>query len=153
VVRPFADNEITNLTDTGEAPLPLRDDLRLEGGVPIAWDVDLDRTDLGQHGLDAVPVAGVPAVPARRVVAVVAEVVGDLALQRGLVQALGQLREQPALAGQLQPARSGPASETGNQLLVDRVQLVRARRPVAYELVQVHALLLGHHVSHRVLPP
>jgi hypothetical protein len=60
VVRPFADNEITNLIDTREAPLPLRDDLRLEGGVTIAWDVDLDRTDLGQHGLGAVPVGEFP---------------------------------------------------------------------------------------------
>ena len=115
--------------------------------------VDLDRADLGQHGLRPVPVAGVAAVAAGRVVAVVAQVVGDLAFQRGLDQALGELGEQPALAGQLQSARAGPPGQAGDQLLVDRVQLVRARRFLAHELVQVHGLLLGHHVSHRVLPP
>jgi hypothetical protein len=36
-----------------------------------------------------------------RIVLVIAEVVGDLALQGGLQQPLGQLLEQPALAGQL----------------------------------------------------
>ena len=74
-------------------PLAFGDDLRLERGVAVAGHVDLDRPDLGQHGLGAVPVAGVPAVAAGRVVALVAEVVGDLSFQSGLDQAFGELGE------------------------------------------------------------
>src|SRR6478609_3930155 len=81
-----------------------RDDLGLEGAVAVAGYLDLDRADLGQHRLRPVAVAGVPAVAARGVVAVIAQVIGDLTIQRGLHQPLGQLREQPTLAGQRQPA-------------------------------------------------
>ena len=140
------------LVDPGQPPLPLGDDLRLEGGVPVAGDVDLDRPDLGQHRLGSVPVAGVPAVAPGRVVAAVAQVVGELALERGLDQPLGQLREQPALAGQLQPAGTGTPGQLGDQLFVDSVQTrrVRGRGLTAGELVEVHQLL-GHHVGHQVL--
>jgi hypothetical protein len=71
-------------------------------------------------------VAGVAIVAAGRVVSVVAEVVGDLALQRGLDQPLRELGQQPALAGQLQPARTGPPDRPRDQLLVDPVQNIRA---------------------------
>jgi hypothetical protein len=135
-----------------QAPLALGDNLRLERAVAVAGDVDLDRPDLGQHRLGAVTVARVPAVSPGRVVAVVAEVVGDLALERGLDQPLRELGEQTTLAGQRQPTGPGPAGEAGDQLLVDRVQTVRASRLVP-EFIQVHSLLLGHHVSHQVLPP
>ena len=37
------------LVHPGQAPLPLRHDLRLERAVPVAGDLDLDRADLGQH--------------------------------------------------------------------------------------------------------
>jgi len=94
-----------------------------------------------------------PPVAPGRVVAAVAQVVGELALERGLDQPLGQLREQPALAGQLQPAGTGTPGQAGDQLLVDRVQSIAAGRLVTNELVEVHGRLLGHHVSHRVLPP
>lgn len=82
--------------------------------------------------------------------AVVAEVVGDLALERGLHQPLGQLREQAALAGQLQPAPAGPARQLGDQLLVHRIQ-TRTRRSglTTGDLVEVHQL--RHHVGHQVL--
>ena len=98
------------------------------------------------------PVAGVAAVAAGRVVLVVAEMVGDLALQRGLEHPLGQLLQQPALAGQLQPARAGPLGQPRDQLLVDRVQTVQRPRLVAVELVRSTALL-GHHLRHQVHPP
>ena len=93
--------------------------------VAVAGHVDLDRADLGQHRLGAGAVAGVAAVLPGRVVLVIAEVVGDLALQRGLQHPLRQLLQQPALAGQLQPTRTGPGGEPVDQLLVDRVQRVR----------------------------
>ncbi len=112
------------LVDPGEAFLPLRHDLGFEGAVGVAGQVDLHRADVGEHGLGAVSVAGVAAVWARDVVAVVAPVVGELALERGSERSFGQLlQQQPALAGELQPARAGPGGEPVHQQHVDRVQL------------------------------
>jgi hypothetical protein len=110
------------LVDPGHPALALGDDLRFKGGVPVTWDVDLDRPDLGQHRLGAVPVTGVPAVAPGRVVAVVAQMVGNLALQRGLDQPLGELGQQPALTGELQAALPGPPGKPGDELLVDRIK-------------------------------
>jgi len=75
-----------------------------------------------------VAVAGVPAVAPGGVVAVVAEVIGDLTLQRGLDQPLGQLGQQAPLPGQLQPALPGPPGKPGDQLLIDRIQPTGRRR-------------------------
>jgi hypothetical protein len=110
------------LVDPGEAFLPLGHNLGFERAVAVARHVDLHRADVGEHGLGAVSVAGVAAVSARDVVAVVAQVIGELTLERGLQQPLGQLLQQPALAGQLQPTRAGPGGKPIDQLLVDRVQ-------------------------------
>ncbi|MEU4134504.1 hypothetical protein AB0H41_35130 [Streptomyces wuyuanensis] len=49
---------------------------------------------------------------------VIAEVVGDLDLESGLQQPLGQLLEQPALAGQLQASGLGPAHQLVHQPVV-----------------------------------
>jgi hypothetical protein len=58
-----------------------------------------------------------------RVVLAVAEVVIQLAFQGALDDYLGQPAEQPALAGQPQPARPGPLGKLGQQLLISRRQL------------------------------
>jgi hypothetical protein len=100
-----------------------------------------------------VPVAGIPTIPPDHVVASVAEVTGDLAFQGGLNQPLGQLREQPALAGQRQPAGAGPAGQLRDQLLIHRVQARRRqRRLAAGKHVQVHGRF-GRHFGHRVHTP
>ena len=151
MVRPFADSESTMLVHPGQAPLPLRDDLRLEacrpgrGAPSISTGPTSVSTVLARCPLRELP----PFLPGR-VVLVVAEVVGDLALQRGLQHPLGQLLQQPALAGQLQPALAGLLGQPGDQLLVHRVQPAarRAHRPRARPGPRP---LLGHHVSHRVL--
>ena len=141
------------LVDTGEPPLPLGHDLRLERPVTVAGDLDLDRPDLGQHRLGPAPVAGVPAITARGVVAVVAEVVGELAFQGGLDQPLGQLGEQPALTGQLQPTLAGLAGQPSDQLLVHRVQAIgRQHDVVPIDPVKIHCLLTNE-ISHRVHTP
>jgi hypothetical protein len=75
-------------------------------------------------------------------VLVVAEVVGDLALQGGLQNRLGQLLQQPALAGQLQTLAAGLFDELVDQFLLDRRGLRRGIRLV----IGVHEL--GHGVSH-----
>jgi hypothetical protein len=150
--QPLGRQRDDQLVDTGQTPLTFGDDLRFEGGVTVTRDVDLDRSDLGQHGLGAVPVAGIAAITPGRVVAVVAQVIGDLSLQRGLDQALRELGEQPVLTGELQTARTGPPGQAGDQLLIDRIQTLTARGLNAHELVQVHCPL-GCHVRHQVHPP
>jgi hypothetical protein len=46
VVSPFADREI----DPGQPPLPFRDDLRLETGIPVTRHADLHRARVGEIG-------------------------------------------------------------------------------------------------------
>jgi hypothetical protein len=55
-------------------------------------------------------------------VTVVAEVVGDLALQRGLEQPLREPREHAAFPGQVQPANPGPPGQLRDQLLAHHSQ-------------------------------
>jgi hypothetical protein len=114
------------LVHPGQAPGALGYDLGFEAAVPVAGHLDLDRADLGQHRLGPAAVAGVPAIAAVRVVLVVAEVIGEFALERGLDQPLGQRSQQPAVAGQRQPALAGPSDQTVDQLLVDCIQAVTA---------------------------
>jgi hypothetical protein len=51
-------------------------------------------------------------------VLVIADVIGDLAFQGGLQHPLGQLLQQPALPGQLQPVGPGTVDQHRDQLLV-----------------------------------
>ena len=96
-----------DLVDPVQAALALAHDLRLEAGVAVARDFDLDRADLGEHGLGAGAVAGVPAVAPGRVVAVIAQVLAQLGLQGGLEHRLGQPGEQPVRADELHPVGLG----------------------------------------------
>ena len=96
-----------DLVDPGQPPLPLLHDLRLERCVGVAGHLDLHRTDLGQHRLRPGPVAGVAAVPADRIVLVVAEMVGHLLLERGLQHPFRELVQQPVRADQLHPLLLG----------------------------------------------
>jgi hypothetical protein len=66
------------------------------------------------------PVAGVTAVPARRVVLGVAQVSVQLALLGAVQHRLGQPTQQPALPGQLQAFRAGPLGKLTDQLLIGR---------------------------------
>jgi hypothetical protein len=61
----------------------------------VTGHVDLDRPCLGQHRLGPVPVAGVPANPAGRIVCAVAEVSLHLTIQRALDDHLGQPPSSP----------------------------------------------------------
>jgi hypothetical protein len=72
VVNPRAVSESTIWSTPSNPPLPLAHDLRVEAAVPIPRDLDLDRTDLGEHPLRPNAVAGVAASAADRVVPVIA---------------------------------------------------------------------------------
>ena len=67
--------------DAFEAALPLADRARLERAVPISGNIEVDRTDIGQHRLGARPVAGVAAVAALDRVLLIAEMLGHLDLE------------------------------------------------------------------------
>ena len=112
-----------DLIHAGQPPLPCGDDFRLEAGIPVPRHADLHRPGIGEHGLVPVPVAGIPAITARRVILLIAQVIVELALQRALDDHLGQHAQQPALAGELQPARAGPLGQLAQQLLIGRRQL------------------------------
>ncbi|GAA2230053.1 hypothetical protein GCM10010104_24000 [Streptomyces indiaensis] len=128
MVRPFAASEMT-ISST-----PVRRFCRFltifgfEGAVAVARHGYLHRTDVGQDGLGAFAVAGVAAVLPGRIMLVISEVVGDLAFQGGLQQPLGQLLQQPALAGQLQALGLGAANQLVDQLVVHGLRRRSLRR-------------------------
>ena len=107
-----------HLVDAGEAPLPLLDDLRFEAAGSVARHLHLYRSNVGQHGLGADAVTAVAVVLPCRIMLPITEVVGDLTCQGRYQDPLGQLLQQPALPGQLQPLRPGPLHQHCYQLLV-----------------------------------
>ena len=130
-----------HLVDAGQPSLPLLDDLRLEAGPPGRGARSISTGPISVSTvLDRVPLRELPPSVPGRVVLLVAEVVGDLALQGGLQHPLGQLLQQPALAGQLQPTRTGPVDQLPHQLLISRRQLRSA------------AALNVRHIRHWCLP-
>lgn len=90
-------------------------DARLERAGPIPRHLDLDGAGLGQHRLVALPVSGVPVRRTTTLVLVVAEVVGALALQRGLHDQLRQLRQQTDLTIDRDALRPCTANELLDQ--------------------------------------
>jgi hypothetical protein len=102
----------------------LLDQLRLERAVSVAGHRNLDRPHLGEHRLAARAIAGVLSVAAGRIMLSVAEVIIELALQRGLQHGLGQSRQQPAFSSQLKTLGTRPIGQLLDQLLIDRIQRV-----------------------------
>jgi hypothetical protein len=128
--------------------LALAHDLGFETAVTVAGHVDGHRTDLGQHRLGACAVAGVPTVLPGRVVLVVAQVVSDLPVQRGLHNQLRQPLQQSALSGQLQTVGAGLLDQLTNELLIQGVQAPRRAVPLLHRV----SIDLGrHYISHQVL--
>jgi hypothetical protein len=141
VGQPFRGQGNDHLAGSGEPPLPLGGDSRLEAGIAVPGYRDFHRPGIGEHRLGPAPVAGIAAVPAGRVVLAVAEVVVQLAFQRALDDHFRQPAQQPALAGQLQPAGAGPLGQLAQRLLIGRGQL------------RCVLVLAGRHIGHLVSPP
>jgi hypothetical protein len=97
VGEPFRGQGNYHLIDSGEPPLPLGDDFRLEAGIPVPRHADLHRPGIGNYRLGPVAVTGIAAIAARGVVLSVAEVVIQLALQGALDDHFGQPPQQAAL--------------------------------------------------------
>jgi hypothetical protein len=74
-VSPFRRQGNHHVLDPGQPPLPLGDDFRLEAGIPVPGHADFHRPGLGEHGLCAVAVTGIPAITAFRRVPGIAEVI------------------------------------------------------------------------------
>ena len=87
----------------GKPPLPLPDDLRLKGAVPVPRHLDADLAGaLGQHRLRSAPVADVAGLVTHRAVLLMPQVLGQLLVQGSLQYPLGQLLQQPVRPGQRQ---------------------------------------------------
>jgi hypothetical protein len=141
VGEPFRGKRDDHVLDPGQPPLPFRHDFRLEAGIPVPRHRDFCRPRLGDDRFRPVPVPRIPGITPGRVVSGIAEVVVHLAFQRAFDDHLGQLPQQAALAGQLQPAGPGPLGELAQQLLVSRRQPGRL----------LH--LTQRHICHLVSPP
>jgi hypothetical protein len=129
----------------GQAPLALAHDPGRKRGVAVAWHLQVDRADLGQHRLGPGAVAGVGAVAAGRIAVGIAEVVGELTLKRTLQHQLDHLLQQPVRADQADPPLAGLGDQPRSQLLIDRVQLGSRR---------VQGLrVLGRRLRHLASPP
>jgi hypothetical protein len=113
------------LVDTVQAALALADDLGLEGPVPVTGHVELDRADLGHHRLRSLPVARIRGRSAGGVVFRVAEVLIQLALERGLQHPLGQPAQQTAGPGQGDPVGLGLVNQPLGELGVVHGPLLR----------------------------
>jgi hypothetical protein len=114
-LRRQRDHQIIN---SGQPPLTLRHDHRLEAGLPIPRHVNLHRPGLPHQRFQPRPIPRVSPITAGRVVFAVPEMIVHLALQGGLDDYLGQPGQQATLPGQLQPLGPGPRSQLPYQLLV-----------------------------------
>jgi len=108
-----------HLLDTGQAPLPLLDDGRLERAGHIRGTATSTGPTSVSTVLARVPLRELP-LPRPSASCLSYEVIGDLALRCGLQDPLGQLLRQPALPSQPQTLAAGPVHEHRNQLLITR---------------------------------
>jgi hypothetical protein len=116
--QPFRRQRDHHLVDSGQPPLPLSNDSRLERGVTVAGHRYFHRPGTGEHRLGTVAVAGILAVTASRVILRIAQVIVQLTFQRTLNHHFGQFPQQTALASQLQPVGAGPLCQLAQQLLI-----------------------------------
>jgi hypothetical protein len=89
----------------------LGDGDRFEAGVAVPGHRQLDIADLGGDRLGVDAVAAVARPAARRVVALITEMVGHLDLEAGLENLAHQPRQQAALASQVHPLLPGTRHE------------------------------------------
>jgi hypothetical protein len=133
-----------HLIHAAQAPLPLAHQTRFERPRPVPGHVDLHWPDLGRHRLRPVPVAVVLPSAFGPLTPLMAQMIGELALQGRLQHPAGQLGQQTTLTGQLRATGLGPGHQLPNQLLTHGIQ--RASRGL-------HGLGVTRHVSHQLSLP
>src|SRR5918994_1284325 len=110
--------------------LTLRHQPRVEGAVPVPRGGQLQITDLGAQPFTRRPVPGVPRPAPRRIVLLIAQMPGQLSLQTGLQHPLHQLRQKPALPGQLDPTLIDPVHQLVQETLIKKPIDRLLRRPL-----------------------
>lgn len=108
-----------DVLDAAQAALTLLHDDRLKASRPVPGHVDLNRPALGGHRLRAVAVTGVATGGAATLVLLLAEVIGDLAVQSGLDNELGQLGQQSVLPVDAKTILTGLTHQLGNEFLIN----------------------------------
>ena len=117
------------LVQPGQTPLALADQLRLKAALAVPRSVDPHRALVGQERLGRPAVARVPHPARRRVPGRIAQMLGQLLLERALDHPAGDLAEHAVLSEDL-----ALASLAGDQLVDHPVQQPLAqliRQPVA----------------------
>ena len=97
-----------------KAPLPLGHDPRLERPVPTPGHRDLHRPCLGQQRLGPPAVAGMAAVAPGRIMLVIAEMIVQFAIKRGLHDQLGQLLQHQELHRKIYSNHEGGHAESAS---------------------------------------
>src|SRR5437016_129780 len=85
------------VVEAGPARLPLGHDLGIEAGLAVARRLQLQFAEVALESFLAFPVARVAPVVARRIVLLVAQMIGQLGLQGSFQDSFGQLFEQTVL--------------------------------------------------------
>ncbi len=97
----------------------LAHDGRFERPITIPRDLDIDRADIGDHGLGSFPVARVGSVTALDRVFGISDMAIHLTLETGLQHSLGQIAQQTARASQFHPLSLGSIVELLGELRVN----------------------------------
>ncbi|MEY9776367.1 hypothetical protein ABH915_001975 [Arthrobacter sp. MW3 TE3886] len=116
MVNPRGGQREDDLVDPVQTSFSLGHNHRLERPVPIPGHLNLDRADLGQHGLRPGAVAHVGCD--RRLAMLVAQVLGQFRFQRGLQHIPRKLAQQPARAYQAHALLLGLREQPFRKLLL-----------------------------------
>jgi hypothetical protein len=118
-----------HVAQTADPALALRHQLRIEGSVAVPRGGQVEVPDLGAQPLIGDPVPGVTGPLPRRVMLLIPQMTGQLRLQTGLQHPLHQLRQEPALPGQLHPALIDPIHQLIQEPLIQEPIHRLLRRP------------------------
>jgi len=133
------------LVEAIEPGLALAHDLRLEAPSPVARHGQVHRPDIGKHRLSRAAVAAVARSAAGRIVLLIAQVAGQLLIQRPFQHRLGHLGQQAVRAEQLDTFGLRLAQQLIGEFLID--QRPPRRGTVAGFAGHLRSVL--HHVSFR----
>ena len=122
-----ADDHVAQPADPA---LPLRHQPRVEAAVAVPRRGQIEVADLGAQPLRGDPVPGVARPVPGRVMLLIAQMIGQLRLQPGLQHPLHQLRQEPALPGQLHPALIDPVHQLVQEPPVEEPIHRLLRRPL-----------------------
>jgi hypothetical protein len=110
------------IIDSGQPPLPLANDHRLECRLPIPRHLNLHRPGLGHQRLRPRPIPRISPIATHRIMLAVTKMIIHLALQGGLNHHLGQPTQASRPPGQLQTLSTRPIDQLPDQLLLQALR-------------------------------